>query len=72
MVEKYIRKYLVRGRERSGHVTRRQDMVKDIVKIAMERMDVDSDGVVSLDDYMSWAMQHDLEALVNDYIEAHS
>ncbi len=48
MLEKYIRRYLVRGREKHEYtVSRRQDIVGGIVIEAMKEMDVDSDGEVS-------------------------
>jgi len=67
MLEKYIRKYLVRGRERFGYVARRQDMVKGIVQEVMHAMDVDEDGVVSMDDFMQWSQVHNVETLVDDF-----
>ena len=67
MLERYVRKYLVRGRERFGYLTRRQDMVQDIVRELMPRMDVDSDGIVSMDDFLEWSRVHDLEGFVEDH-----
>ena len=67
MLEKFVSKYLVRGRERSGYIARRQDMVSDIVSELMTAMDVDKDGVVSLDDFLAWSNMHNLEGFVEDY-----
>jgi len=67
MLEKFVRKYLVRGRERSGYVARRQDMVKGIVVELMVAMDVDKDGVVSMEDFLSWSNVNNLEAFVEEY-----
>jgi len=67
MLEKYIRKYLVRGRERFGYVARRQDMVQGIVQEVMQAMDVDGDGIVSMDDFMQWSQVHNVETLVDDF-----
>jgi hypothetical protein len=67
MLEKYMSKYLVRGRERSGYIARRQDMVSEIVSKLMVAMDVDKDGIVSMDDFLSWSNRHSLEAFVEEY-----
>jgi len=67
MLEKFVSKYLVRGRERSGYIARRQDMVGDIVNELMTRMDIDQDGVVSMEDFLSWSSTHNLEAFVEEY-----
>jgi len=66
MLERFVRKHLVRGREKLGGLQRRQDMVADIVREAMVAMDLDSDGVVSLDDFLEWSRVHNLETLVDD------
>ena len=66
MLEKYVRKYLVRGREKSGYFARRQDIVDDIVQNLMGEMDVDQDGIVNLDDFMAWSATNKLETLVDD------
>ena len=70
MLEKFVRKYLVRGREKHGSLTRRQDMVIDIVSQVMSAMDVDKDGVVSMDDFMQWSRVNNLETLVDEYATA--
>lgn len=68
MLEKYVSKYLVRGREQYEYSpVRRQDMVVDIVKEAMEQMDLDKDGVVSMQNFMQWSCTQNLETLVDDY-----
>ena len=64
---RYLRKYVVRGREKFGYVQRRQDSVKDIVKEAMGKMDIDGDGVVSEGDFMEWSRLHNIENLVDDW-----
>jgi len=69
MLETFVRKYLVRGRERSGYLLRRQDMVKDIVASLMASMDVDADGVVSMNDFMAWSGTNKLETVVDDQYE---
>ena len=67
MLEKYMSKYLVRGRERSGYIARRQDMVQEMVSELMVAMDLDEDGVVSMDDFLSWSNMHSLEGFVEEY-----
>ena len=67
MLEKYVRKYLVRGREKHGSELRRQDMVVDIVSEVMAAMDVDKDGIVSMDDFMQWSRVNNLETLVDEF-----
>ena len=67
MLEKFVSKYLVRGRERSGYIARRQDMVADIVSELMVAMDVDKDGIVSMDDFLAWSNLHNLEAFVEEF-----
>jgi len=67
MLTKYVSKYLIRGREKFGYTVRRQDMVTDIVAEALAQMDVDQDGVVSMDDFLAWSSTHDLYTLVDDY-----
>jgi len=67
MLAKYVSKYLVRGRERSGYIARRQDMVSEIVSELMVEMDVDKDGVVSMDDFLAWSNAHSLEGFVEDF-----
>jgi len=69
MLEKYVSKYLVRGRERSGYIARRQDMVSDIVSKLMAVMDIDKDGVVSMDDFLAWSSKNSLEAFVEEFYE---
>ena len=69
MLERYVRKYLVRGRESSGYIARRQDMVDDIVLQLMSAMDVDDDGVVSVGDFMAWSSTNNLLTLVDDFYE---
>ena len=71
MLEKYVRKYLVRGRERHGYITRRQDLVLDIVSEAMTQMDLDNDSIVSMNDFLEWSRVHDLDALVDDFASKH-
>ena len=71
MLEKYVRKYLVRGREQHGYMVRRQDLVPEIVAKAMESMDVDKDGKVSIDDFMTWSRTNDVENMVDDYCNAY-
>lgn len=72
MLERYIRKYMVRGREKFGLIfSRRQDMVHGIVKEAMVAMDMDGDGVVSMEDFLEWSRVHEVETLVDDYAQRH-
>ena len=66
---RYVRKYLVRGRERAGYTMRRQDMVKDIVASLMVSMDLDKDGIVSMDDFLAWSGSNLLETVVDDQYE---
>ena len=68
MLEKYVRKYLVRGRERYGTVVKRQDLVGEIVAKAMSLMDMDQDGKVSMDDFMAWSRTNDVENVVDNYV----
>uniref|UniRef100_A0A7S2JSZ5 EF-hand domain-containing protein n=1 Tax=Haptolina brevifila TaxID=156173 RepID=A0A7S2JSZ5_9EUKA len=67
MLEKYVSKYLVRGREKAGYIARRQDLVAEIVADLMLKMDVDKDGVVSMSDFMQWSNVNKLEGVVEDY-----
>ena len=67
MLEKYMSKYLVRGRERSGYIARRQDMVTEMVAELMVAMDLDKDGIVSMDDFLAWSNMHSLEGFVEEY-----
>jgi len=66
MLDKYVRKYLVRGREK-GFATKRFDVVPEIVAELMSAMDIDADGIVSVDDFMTWSRTNKLETLVDDY-----
>merc|ERR1712204_83585 len=68
MLEKFVRKHLVRGREAQEYTMRRQDMVKQIVVSVIK--DLDGDGVVSLDDFLEWSRVHNLETLVDDHAAA--
>jgi len=70
MLEKFVRKHLVRGREAQEYTMRRQDMVKQIVVSVIKDLDLDGDGVVSLDDFLEWSRVHNLETLVDDYAAA--
>ena len=70
MLEKFVRKHLVRGRETQEYTMRRQDMVKQIVVSVIKDLDLDGDGVVSLDDFLEWSRVHNLETLVDDYAAA--
>lgn len=67
MLEKYMSKYLVRGRERSGYIARRQDLVTEMVSELMVAMDLDKDGIVSMDDFLAWSNSHSLEGFVEEY-----
>mmetsp|Transcript_50920 Transcript_50920/g.108793 ORF Transcript_50920/g.108793 Transcript_50920/m.108793 type:complete len:446 (-) Transcript_50920:119-1456(-) len=67
MLEKYVSKYLVRGRERSGYIARRQDMVSGIVSELMLKMDIDMDGIVSMDDFLTWSGKNSLETFVEEF-----
>jgi len=67
MLEKFMSKYLVRGRERSGYIARRQDMVSEIVSELMVVMDVDKDGVVSMEDFLVWSNAHSLEGYIEEF-----
>ena len=68
MLEKYVRKYLVRGREKRPLIVRRQDLVPEIVAKAMVAMDIDKDGRVSMEDFLSWARVENVENMVDDYV----
>jgi len=70
MLEKFVRKHLVRGRENEGYMARRQDMVGDIVVGVLKDLDLDGDGIVSLDDFLEWSRVHNLETLVDDHAQA--
>jgi len=70
MLEKFVRKHLVRGREAQGYTTRRQDMVGEIVGSVVKDLDLDGDGVVSQDDFLEWSRVHNLETLVDDHAAA--
>jgi len=67
MLEKFVSKYLVRGRERSGYIARRQDMVVGIVSELMQAMDIDKDGIVSTDDFLAWSSKNSLEGFVEEF-----
>jgi len=69
MLEKYVRKYLVRGRERFSMTVRRQDLVPEIVAHAMDAMDVDNDGKVSMEDFLAWSRENDVEGFVENTID---
>ena len=45
-------------------------MVGDVVGSVLKDLDVDGDGVVSLDDFLEWSRVHNLETLVDDYAVA--
>ena len=64
---KFVSKYIVRGRESLGYMARRQDMVTGIVSELMQAMDIDKDGVVSMDDFLVWSNANNLEAFVEEY-----
>lgn len=68
MLEKYVRKYMVRGREKFGYSARRQDLVDRIVQDALKSMDLDQDGHVTIDDFLAWNRINSVENLVDDYI----
>lgn len=68
MLEKYVRKYMVRGREKFGYSARRQDLVDRIVQDALKSMDLDQDGHVTIDDFLAWSRINSVENLVDDYI----
>ena len=67
MLEKYVRKYMVRGREKGWlvHGNRRQDVVVQIVAKLMYEMDEDKDGIVSIDDFMAWSRKTAVEHVVD-------
>ena len=70
MLEKYVRKYLVRGRERFGTTKiRRQDLVGEIVIRAMASMDVDKDGKVSMEDFLTWSRANEVEGFVENMVD---
>ena len=67
---RYVRKYLVRGRERFEYSeVRRQDIVGELVVKAMGEMDLDNDGKVSMDDFVTWSRTQDIENLVDNYMD---
>jgi len=68
MLLKFVRKYLVRGRERRAYTARRQDKVNDIVDKLIKEMDVDGDGTVLMDDFIAWSRVNNLESYVDDYM----
>lgn len=68
MLASYVRKYLLRGRERAaGKTGARKEMIADITKDLMLAMDLDKDGIVSIEDFMAWGRINNLESLVDDY-----
>jgi len=71
MLEKYVLHFLVRGREKGSPVTRREDLIKLIVQDTMPKMDVDGDGVVSMEDFMAWSNVNDVETLVDEFKAKH-
>ena len=70
-LELYVRRFLVRGREAAGYVgERRQDLVMAFVEVALAAMDVDQDGMVSLEDFMIWSWNNNIESMFSDFMAA--
>ena len=67
-LETYVRRYLVRGREKYEYVVRRQDLVTEFVEVALTSMDVDNDGTVDLEDFMQWSWNMDVESMFDDFM----
>ena len=68
MLEKYVRKYAVRGRETQGYKNRRQDLVAEVTVELMKLMDVDKDGKVTMDDFLNWSRANSVENYMEDYL----
>jgi len=68
MLVKYMRKHMVRGREKFGYVKKRQEMVEQMVEVAMKVMDVDNDGKVSPADFAEWSRRNTIEGYLEAYI----
>ena len=43
-------------------------MVGDVVASVLKDLDLDGDGVVSLDDFLEWSRVHNLETLVEKLV----
>ena len=59
---------VVRGREKFGYVKKRQEMVEQMVEVAMKVMDVDNDGKVSPADFAEWSRRNTIEGYLEAYI----
>jgi nucleoside-diphosphate-sugar epimerase len=69
-LELFVRKYLVRGRERGGYVYRRQDAIGAMVDNAMAELDTNDDGIVSWQTFQEFSRTNSLERLVDQWQEA--
>jgi len=68
MLEKFLRKHMVRGREKHGYVARRQDMVADVVEKTLNSMDRDADGTVSFEHFIEWDRINNIDTVVDAYM----
>ncbi len=68
-LELFVRKYLVRGRERGGYVYRRQDAIGAMVDNAMIALDTNDDGIVSWRTFQEFSRSNSLEQLVDQWQE---
>jgi nucleoside-diphosphate-sugar epimerase len=68
---RYVRKHLVRGREKAEYLLRRQDLVDPFVAVAFAEMDTDKDGLVCLNEFMQWSWNNDVESKLDDFISEH-
>ena len=68
-LEAFIRKYLVRGRERREYVYRREDAIGAMVENAMEQLDTNNDGIISWRTFQEFSRSNSLEQLVDQWQE---
>lgn len=68
-LEKFVRKYLVRGRERGGYTYRRQDAIGAMVDNAMAALDTNNDGIVSWRTFEEFSRSNSVEQLVDQWQE---
>jgi len=66
---KYVRKYLVTGRETQGFRITRHELVDKFVRKALPEMDADQDGRVTLDDFMKWSSKNSAEKRIQDLVD---
>jgi len=61
-VEKYVRKYLVRGRE--TYRTRNQDCVGPVVDRLMWELDVNEEGIVTWENFSEWNRRNNIQSIL--------